>query len=303
MIRKRQVPWIHRWSRPIMIGIATLGAIGTGYLTYEELFGGSVACPTGGCEAVLSSPYATVFGLPLTLFGFLGYFSMGLFAAVPLLVNPEEKKELRTQLEQWTWTLLFMGGTAMMIFSGYLMYVLVTDIKAVCIYCMASALLSTSFFVLSLIGRSWDDIGQLFFTGTIVGTVVLVGTLGLYANANNPGGTTVAIEEGAGPPITTTSNESTIELAKYLSTVGATMYGAYWCPHCHDQKQLFGQEAFKLVDYVECDPDGVDPKPEVCRSKEITGYPTWEVNGQLYPGQQALSDLAEYSGYQGPSIF
>ena len=30
------------------------------------------------------------------------------------------------------------------------------------------------------------------------------------------------------------------------------MYGAYWCPHCAHQKELFGAEAWSLIPYVEC---------------------------------------------------
>ena len=96
MIRsRRQVPWIHRWARPIIIAIATLGAIGTAYLTYEKLLGGEVACPTSACQQVLASPYAMVFGQPLTIFGFLGYVSMGIFAAAPLLINGDDRKDIR----------------------------------------------------------------------------------------------------------------------------------------------------------------------------------------------------------------
>ena len=107
---QRSTPWIHRYYRPIMAGIASIGAVGTGYLTAIKLTQGTAACPTGGCDVVLSSPYATVFGLPLTLFGFLGYLSMIVFAIAPLLVTSPEKKKLRANLEQWTGLLLFLGG-------------------------------------------------------------------------------------------------------------------------------------------------------------------------------------------------
>ena len=40
------------------------------------------------------------------------------------------------------------------------------------------------------------------------------------------------------------------QLAKHLTEEGAVMYGAYWCPHCSDQKQSFGK-AFKYIQYVE----------------------------------------------------
>ena len=165
MIRRRSTPWIHRWSRPIMGTIAIIGAIGTAFLTVVKFRGDLSGVCTGGCDAVLSSPYATVFGLPLTLFGCLGYLAMAIFAFAPLIVTPEKNKKLHTQLDRWTGLFLFLGGTAMAIFSGYLMYVLATEIKAVCMYCITSAIFSLSLFVLSIVGRAWDDIGQLFFSG------------------------------------------------------------------------------------------------------------------------------------------
>ncbi len=305
MTRRRATPpWIHRWSRPIMGAIAVAGAIGTGYLTIVKLTGGSAACPTAGCERVLSSPYATVFGLPLTLFGFLAYFSMAVFALAPLAINETARKELRSQVENWTWWLLFLGSTSMMIFSGYLMYLLAFEIKTVCFYCVGSALFSLSLFVLTLLGRSWPDLGQLAFTGVIVGMVALIGTLGLYANATGSasnGGATV--EAGAPPPTTTTSGPSEIALAEHLTNVGAKEYGAYWCPHCFDQKQLFGVEAAKKLNYIECDPEGQNSQTAVCQAAGIQGYPTWEINGELYSGTQSLETLAEISGYTGPRDF
>lgn len=298
MRRKRSIPWIHRWSRLLMAGIASVGAAVTGYLTVTKIAGGSAACPTSGCNVVLSSPYATVFGLPLTLFGFLAYASMVVFAVAPLLVNSATQQELRSRLENWTGLLLFAGGTAMLVFSGYLMYLLAIEIKAVCIYCVASALLSTSLFTLALIGRDWQDIGQLFFTGIVVGMLVLVGTLGVYANVNNPRAATQGDYA-----ITTDSGASEIALAQHLKKVGAKMYGAFTCPHCQAQKELFGKEAARQFDYVECHPEGKNAQPDVCRAAKIESFPTWEINGQFYQGETSLEQLAELSGYQGPRKF
>ncbi|XWK91733.1 MAG: vitamin K epoxide reductase family protein (plasmid) [Phormidium sp.] len=305
MRRKRSTPWIHRWSRPLMAGIASIGAAVTAYLTYSKLSGNEAACPTGGCDIVLSSPYATVFGQPLALFGFLAYVSMIIFAIAPLLVRSPEQRELREKLDAWTGLLLFMGATAMMIFSGYLMYLLTAEIKAICVYCIGSALLSTSLFVLAIIGRDWQDRGQLVFTGIIVALVVLVGTLGVYANINNPSRAEQSATETAGTPITTTSGEAELALAAHLQQIGAKMYGAFWCAHCHDQKQLFGQEAFSKINYVECSPEGRGTPPaQVCIDRGIQGYPTWEVNGQLLEsGSKSLEALATASGYSGPRNF
>lgn len=299
MRSKRSTPWIHRWSRPIMAGIATIGAVGTSYLTVVKLTQGTAACPTNGCDVVLSSPYATVFGLPLTLFGFLGYLSMIVFAVAPLLVNSPEQKKLRSNLEKLTRLLLFAGGTAMMVFSGYLMYLLAFVIKAVCIYCVASALLSTSLFVLALIGREWEDIGQLFFTGIVVGMLVFVGTLGVYANVNNPSATT----EVGDYAITTSSGAAEIALVQHLKQTGAKMYGAFTCPHCQNQKQLFGKEAASQLNYIECHPEGKNARPDLCQAANIQGFPTWEINGKFYQSEKTLQELADLSGYKGSRNF
>jgi uncharacterized membrane protein len=89
MQRKRSTPWRYRWSCPIIASIATLGAVVTAYLLHSKLTGNATAFPTQGCDVVLSSPYVTVFGLPLTLFGFLAYASMAIFAIAPCLCQVE----------------------------------------------------------------------------------------------------------------------------------------------------------------------------------------------------------------------
>jgi hypothetical protein len=45
-------------------------------------------------------------------------------------------------------------------------------------------------------------------------------------------------------------------LAARLREAGANMYGAFWCTHCYDQKQEFGQQAMAEFPYVECFPQG-----------------------------------------------
>jgi glutaredoxin len=86
-------------------------------------------------------------------------------------------------------------------------------------------------------------------------------------------------------------------LAQHLAATGSTMYGAYWCPHCADQKAMFG-DAVDQLPYVECAADGENAQPDLCSAKGVQAYPTWEINGQLYPGVKSLEDLAQLSGYQ-----
>lgn len=71
------------------------------------------------------------------------------------------------------------------------------------------------------------------------------------------------------------------------------MFGAYWCSHCFNQKQELGKEAYEkgLVNYVECAKDGVNSEFLFCRQMNIPGYPTWEIDGQLYPGEKTVEEL------------
>ena len=327
MRRRRSIPWIYRWSRPIIGAIAIAGAVLTAYLTITKLTGTGPACSMdasagAGCGGVLNSAYAEVFGLPLSLFGCLAYLSMAAFALVPLAINPERQKGLKKQLENYTWWLLLAGSIAMAVFSGYLMYVLATDLKTVCPYCIGSALFSLSLLVFTITGRDWEDLGQIIFTGGIVGLLTIVVTLGIYSNVNSPIAQAndvqeevvdadgfIPIPQAQGQPtppkgweITTTSGKAEIELAEYLTEIGAKKYGAFWCPHCYDQKQLFGKEAFAKVDYIECDPQGQDPQRETCLAAGIQSFPTWEIDGKFYPGTKTLAELAELSNYQSDDM-
>jgi glutaredoxin len=81
------------------------------------------------------------------------------------------------------------------------------------------------------------------------------------------------------------------------------MYTAYWCPHCHEQKELFGKEGAAALKVVECAPDGHNSQAALCASKQIKGFPSWEINGQLDSGVKPLAKLAAMSGFKGPNGF
>jgi hypothetical protein len=111
------------------------------------------------------------------------------------------------------------------------------------------------------------------------------------------------VMEKEGPPLTTESGPDQIALAAHLQRIKAKMYGAYWCPHCHSQQELFGKEAFAAVTYIECDPRGKDAQPDLCKAANIKAYPSWEIRGKYYMGTQSLEKLAILSGYKGTRNF
>lgn len=287
--RKRSEPWLHKWSRPAIVVLTLFGFSLTTYLTVTHFFGQKVAlCNVegSGCDLVLSSEYAKIFGIPLTIFGALGYLTLGLLAGLPLILKKDDPKA-QSQLKELANFLMFMVSSSTFVFSGYLMYLLASGSiggqSQVCLYCIASAVMMTTIWLLTIFGYAWKDVGQLFFTGAIVAIVTLTGTLGIYASQGK---------------ISAQANSFAGRLAQHLTVTNAKMYGAYWCPHCTDQKNKFG-EAKKLIPYVECDPKGENPQPALCQAKGIKGFPTWEINGKMLSGERSLDELADASGYKG----
>lgn len=85
-----------------------------------------------------------------------------------------------------------------------------------------------------------------------------------------------------------------ISFSQCLTDKNTVMYGAYWCPHCANQKKPFGKEGFKKINYVECDPRGANAQPELCKQKDIKSYPTWIFSdGSRLFGEVPLEKLAE----------
>jgi len=291
-----------RWVRVVMAVLATIGVIDTGSITLSKWgWIGDLSCSStglfgcNGCEKVLSSAWGSLLGQPLALFGLLGYGAVLLMAVVPLVLQGD----LRVSFGQKSWWGLFLLSTGMAVFSGVLLGVMAFGIRDCCPFCILSAGLSTALFVLSLIGGDWEDRGQLIFSGVI--TALLVGVIGL-GWAASVGRPVVDSAPGVAPPVRSESNAGQIALAEHLTASGAKLYTAYWCPHCHDQKELFGRQATEKLTVIECAPDGRNSQRELCEAKKIEGYPSWEINGQLDSGVKPLAKLAEASGYQGPAL-
>ena len=81
------------------------------------------------------------------------------------------------------------------------------------------------------------------------------------------------------------------DFAKCLNNKGILMYGAYWCPHCQNEKAAFGN-SFKYVNYVEC-----TQETQRCEAAGIKGYPTWIFpDGKRLEGEQGLDKLSKESG-------
>ena len=86
-------------------------------------------------------------------------------------------------------------------------------------------------------------------------------------------------------------------VSAHLRAKGAIFYGAWWCPACFQQKNLFGKEGGNTLPYVEC--DKTDDGRSRCMAAKIRAFPTWELAGkERREGVQSIEELKIWSGFQ-----
>ncbi|XP_024979917.1 thiol-disulfide oxidoreductase LTO1 [Cynara cardunculus var. scolymus] len=281
-------------------GLGGLGFLETGYLTYSKLTGSDAFCPIGGgsCGDILNSNYAVVFGIPLPLIGMVAY---GVVAALALKLAA---KDLPSGIDESNGGLILLGTTtSMATASAYFLYILSTQFPgASCSYCLASVLLSFSLFFTTAKILGWQKIREELGLQLCISGLVLAALSNSYSASSLPPARFGDKFLPFSPTeIKAPSSPLAIKLAAHLRSIGAKMYGAFWCSHCLEQKQMFGREAAKLLDYVECFPDGYKTGTELgkeCSKIKIEGFPMWVINGKVLKGYQEFPDLAKESGFE-----
>ncbi len=99
-------------------------------------------------------------------------------------------------------------------------------------------------------------------------------------------------------PAGAASHTKTKSFARCIARSGAKFYGAYWCPYCLKQKQMFGSAASYLP-YVECAKEGT--RETLSRCKHISGFPQWiYADGSVGKGLQSFAALARATGCRAP---
>jgi hypothetical protein len=90
--------------------------------------------------------------------------------------------------------------------------------------------------------------------------------------------------------------------AKCLNDKGAKFYGAFWCAHCQEQKEMFGKSK-KYLPYVECSSSDGQSQTQICIDKKIEGYPTWEfADGTRMNGALPFNILSEKTACELPIL-
>jgi uncharacterized membrane protein len=112
--------------RAAAAAVAATGLAIATYLTIVHYAGGEPVCAVAhGCATVQKSDYAQLAGVPVALLGVLGY-----LAILASLVRDTETTRTAAAF-------LSIGGFA---FSGWLTYVEVFELDAICIWCVGSAI-------------------------------------------------------------------------------------------------------------------------------------------------------------------
>ncbi|WP_206757287.1 hypothetical protein [Coleofasciculus sp. FACHB-1120] len=142
---------------------------------------------------------------------------------------------------------------------------------------------------------------QRFDLSAVIIRTTAIALLALIAGCSSDPYAESALEPNISSNRTATTAE--VGLARHLKRIKAKFYGAYWCPFCTKQKELFPKEALGYINYIECDAGGQNPRPDLCTKAKIKSFPTWEIQGRRYSGLLSLEELAELSGYKGDRNF
>ena len=262
-----------------LLALSLVGVALAGYLSWTALTATAVqgCAEGGGCDAVLSSRWATLLGVPTAVWGLLTYLALAGTAFI------------RRAETQWrmAWTIAFFGA----LYSVYLTTISLTILGATCPYCLTSLALMTSTLVVVTLQRPFTMRGfswQRWLTWR--GAISAAMSVFLHLNYIGVVGRVPGVED----PMSRA-------LAIHLSKSGVVMYGAHWCDHCRQQKELFG-EAAKRLPYIECS-TGAQGTPQTteCSSRGIKTYPTWFINGQRYEEVMTQTRLAQLTGFQPPA--
>ncbi len=130
-----------KMTRVVFLLLVVLGILDAGYLTWEHYSQSIPPCSTSifvDCGRVLDSTYAVLFGIPLALLGALHYAVMFVLAIAAFTSG---KRLFRR--------FLFFSTAVGILVSVYLVYLQLGIIGAICLYCMASALISLVLYVLA----------------------------------------------------------------------------------------------------------------------------------------------------------
>jgi uncharacterized membrane protein len=123
---------VDRKIRISSIILSGIGLVDSLYLTWVKLSNAYAFCgPIGDCESVNSSKYAEIAGIPIALLGAIAYL------AIMFLLLFETRNGFWAEYSPMVVFGLSLAGV---LYSAYLTYLEIAVIRAICPYCVVSAI-------------------------------------------------------------------------------------------------------------------------------------------------------------------
>lgn len=131
-------------SKKLITVLSLFGLLDATYLSIIKFTESKALCMPGigDCWTVNTSKYSEWNGIPISFFGIAAYLTILFILSL--------SKRIKF-LETYGDFLIFGVTTIGFIFSGYLTYLQITVIQAICPFCIVSAITMTSIFVISLV--------------------------------------------------------------------------------------------------------------------------------------------------------
>jgi uncharacterized membrane protein len=259
-------------SRDLLLAtIGVLGCLLSLGLLWSNLWQESLpyCSAQSGCNLVQSSKWSHFLGMPLTFFGALLY--MGIAFSALRIIDKKKTVNLAT-----------IFSTTGFLISAYLMVIAQYVIEVFCFYCFISFLLITLAFLKASFFSGKERKRHAHLIGLTFATLI-ISVMHASHSSNNA-----------------FSSKESLRLrsvAEHLSARGFKFYGASWCAHCQEQKELFGSAANSLP-YVECSKYGPKgPRVTECELMKIQNYPTWIIENRRIERIISVERLIHLSGF------
>ncbi|MCS6831204.1 MAG: vitamin K epoxide reductase family protein [Armatimonadota bacterium] len=127
----------------VMFALAAVGLVIAGLLWYWHAQNADIPCTNAGCDRVAQHPTSRLFGIPVAAYGTLFYLTFALLCAIRPSVPADQQRFMASLLLLW--------GIVGFLVSVYLIYLELFVIRAICQWCVASAIIATALFVLSVL--------------------------------------------------------------------------------------------------------------------------------------------------------
>ena len=132
-----------KWLYRVSVALVVVGLLVSIYMTIYKITGDKGMClGSGDCSTVNASKYADVNGIPVAVFGMVGY-------AAILAVHYFEN---RNRFFKQNSTLMIFGmALTGFIFTVWLIYIEIALLKALCPFCVTSQVAMTIIFIIAVV--------------------------------------------------------------------------------------------------------------------------------------------------------